>query len=306
MRLDKVIEGYFLARQNLSKSTIVSYQIHLNQFMEFVGADKDFGAVTSLDVRAYLNRLEQRGLTKSTRLRVWAVLSSLWTWAEKEIDAKHIIRGKVEKPVPEQIQIEPLAFEEVKALLHHAEYAAEWTTQKGRKVRSKRATAKRDKAIILTMVDCGLRASELCGLTIGDYDAKRGRIFIKYAKRNKKRIVYLGKTARSAIWRYMTERPDTREQDPLFATNTNRFLERNNLRHLLERIAEQAQVPNVHPHRFRHTFAVNFLRNGGNVFELQHMLGHERIETLQVYVKLAQTDIEVAQQKASPADNWRL
>ena len=74
----------------------------------------------------------------------------------------------------------------------------------------------------------------------------------------------------------------------------------------IERIAEKAHVPNVHPHRFRHTFAVNFLRNGGNVFDLQHMLGHERIETLQVYVKLAQTDIEVVQQKASPADNWRL
>ncbi len=59
-------------------------------------------------------------------------------------------------------------------------------------------------------------------------------------------------------------------------------------------------------HRFRHTFAVNFLRNGGNVLELQEMLGHERMDTVRIYAKLAEVDLQAAQQRSSVADNWRL
>ena len=54
------------------------------------------------------------------------------------------------------------------------------------------------------------------------------------------------------------------------------------------------------------TFAINYLRNGGNVLELARLMGHSRTETLQIYVDLAQTDLQDAQRRASPADNWRL
>ncbi|MCB0182650.1 MAG: site-specific integrase, partial [Caldilineaceae bacterium] len=75
--------------------------------------------------------------------------------------------------------------------------------------------------------------------------------------------------------------------------------------HMIVRLGERANVPGAGVHRFRHTFAVNFLRNGGNVFELQELLGHEDIKTLSVYIKLSEQDIDAAQ-RHSPADNWRL
>lgn len=62
----------------------------------------------------------------------------------------------------------------------------------------------------------------------------------------------------------------------------------------------------MHPHRFRHTFAITFLRNGGNTFALQKLLGHEELSTVLKYVKLAETDIKAAQAAASVVDNWRL
>lgn len=74
---------------------------------------------------------------------------------------------------------------------------------------------------------------------------------------------------------------------------------------MLDRLGEATGVRNVGAHRFRHTFAINFLRNGGSPLLLQELLGHERLETVRVYVKLAEQDID-AGAKHSPADNWRL
>lgn len=75
---------------------------------------------------------------------------------------------------------------------------------------------------------------------------------------------------------------------------------------MLAAVARNADVQKVHPHRFRHTFAITFLRNGGNVLALQRLLGHERLDTVNIYVKLAQTDLATAHRSASPADTWKL
>lgn len=75
---------------------------------------------------------------------------------------------------------------------------------------------------------------------------------------------------------------------------------------MIVNFAKRAGVKKANVHRFRHTFAVNFLRNGGNILALQDLLGHENMDTIRVYVKLAETDLRTAQRRASPADNWRI
>ena len=77
-------------------------------------------------------------------------------------------------------------------------------------------------------------------------------------------------------------------------------------RELLQRVGERAGVRKVHPHRFRHTFAVNFLLNRGNVFALQRILGHTSLEMVNRYLAIAQADIEQAHREASPVANWLL
>jgi integrase/recombinase XerD len=194
----------------------------------------------------------------------------------------------------------------VKGLLYACDFAAKWTSSKRLPAQSARPTGNRDRAILITLLDTGLRASELCKLTVKDYDPKTGRIGVKQGKGKKDRTVYLGTAARRVVWRYLADRPNAKPGEPLFATRELTHLDRDNLRHLIERTAERAGVEHANVHRFRHTFAINFLRNGGNLLELQRLLGHERLDTLHIYVQLAQSDLRAAQTMASPADNWKL
>ncbi len=81
---------------------------------------------------------------------------------------------------------------------------------------------------------------------------------------------------------------------------------RDALRQVIQWLGERAGVKKAHPHRFRHTFAISYLRAGGDVFTLQLMLGHSSLDMVQHYARLAELDVEAAHRKASPADNWHL
>lgn len=119
--------------------------------------------------------------------------------------------------------------------------------------------------------------------------------------------MYLGKTARHAVWRYLAEREDgTDPNAPLFTVRRGRAFNPGTLRHLIKNIAARAGVKKAYPHKFRHTFAITYLRSGGDVFTLQTLLGHGSLDMVRHYARIAQVDVEQAHRRASPVDNWRL
>ena len=83
-------------------------------------------------------------------------------------------------------------------------------------------------------------------------------------------------------------------------------MNRDHLLKSLRSIGRRAGIPKVNVHRFRHTFAINYLRNGGDPWSLQMMLGHSTMEMVKNYLALAQADLEKNHKIASPVDNWRL
>ena len=176
----------------------------------------------------------------------------------------------------------------------------------------RRPTGTRDRAMLLTLLDTGLRASELCALLIGDVDMKTGKVDVKHgaqggAKGGKGRVVYLGKAARRALWRYLATREDGEDpRAPLFLGKFDRPLSKETLRLLVKNLGKKAEVKKSHPHRFRHTFSITYLRSGGDLFTLQALLGHGSLDMVQRYAKIAQIDIQQAHRRASPADNWHL
>lgn len=305
MKIADAITGYFIDRAlELAETTQANYRHYFTLFAEFIG-DKDIETVTSRDVTRFLTHLsKQRGMSDRSVFDVRARLSSLWVWAGAELDIANVVTATA-KPKYKKPEIIPYTKHELTQLLQAAEHDRQYRARSGQIVRNKRPTVLRDKAIILTLVDTGTRATELCDLTVGDYDERRARLHVRHGKGDKGRFVIMGKRTQKALWRYLATRAGAKVDAPLFATGDGGHMSRSALLHMIQGAGKRSDIDGANVHRFRHTFAINFLRNGGNVFELQELLGHEDIRTLTNYVRMAEQDIDAAQ-RHSPADNWRL
>jgi integrase/recombinase XerD len=198
---------------------------------------------------------------------------------------------------------------EIKALLKACKYRKPAITKKRASFTMRRPTAARDEAIILLLLDTGVRAAEFCALSIEDLDLMSGKLQIKHgvkggAKGGGGRSVYLGKVSKKALWRYLEKHPYREDSEaPLFLSYRNGRMTPNSLRHLIKSLAGKMGIEKCHPHRFRHTFAISYLRSGGDVFTLQAILGHKSLEMTKHYARIAEVDLAEAHRKASPVDN---
>lgn len=184
MRLSVALNGYWLSKQlDFSPNTVAKYRRVFARLSAYLG-DVELERVATEDIRRFLIHLrENQGLGRRSVYDAWAVLSSLWTWAAGEFGIPHIIRGKMTAPGYTQRQIEPYSEAELRALLGAVAHQRAYTHRTGKRIQAKSPTALRDKAIVLTLLDSGLRVSELCALTLADYDAARGRFFQSWKKR---------------------------------------------------------------------------------------------------------------------------
>lgn len=198
---------------------------------------------------------------------------------------------KIAPPVSRPDQIKPFTPQQVNALLS---------------VTAKTKYPRRDEAIVRFLLDTGVRVSELCSLRMCDIDLMEGQAYV-LGKGNKKRMVCFGrKTARSlrAYLRYDERTPDQHVFLSERGLSAGAPFTRGGVLQLIERLGIKAGLQSVRcsPHTFRHTFAVEFLRNGGNVFSLKQILGHNGLQVTSRYVALAQADIQSQHRQFSPGD----
>ena len=303
--LSQALEGYFLDAhaRRLSPNTLDNYEWAFRKFERFLKRDPPFPSITSAESRAFQESLH--ALSKKSVRNVHSALSALWTWGVKEGVVEQNVVREVRPPKPERRAVIPFTKSDAQSMLSACDRSQGYVRPGKRRSDHGRPTALRDRAILKALVDTGLRATELCELRVTDADLKNRRITV-WGKGDKQRYVKIGPRATKAIWRYLATREDAGLKTPLFATANGMPMDRNNLRRMIKRLGERAGVPNAHPHRFRHTFAVNFLRNGGNIFALKQLLGHSSMKMVEEYLHLAQADIEKAHQDASPVENWLL
>ena len=150
-----------------------------------------------------------------------------------------------------------------------------------------------------------MRAAELCGIRTHHLDLKNHRLCV-FGMGSKERILPISPPTAMAIWKYLATRGDDAIGDRPFTTNTGHAHSRRALLELTYSLGDSAGIPNAHPHRFRHTFAINYLRNGGDAYTLQMLLGHSTREMVKSYLQLAHADAAKARRRASPVANWDL
>lgn len=306
--LSQAMIGYELAAtaRRLSPHTIADYKNTYRKFAAHIKADLPIAAITREQITQFL--ADQKTVTGKTLLNYHAGLSSLWSWAVSEKIVAANLLHLVDRPKVEQHDIQPLSEENIRAILSALLYSKPYVQPGKKEAKRKLKNADRDTAIVMLFLDTGIRVSELCALTISRVDLRSPNksISIRHGKGNKDRHIPISPRTSQTIWKYLSTRKTARADEPLFITEKNRPLDRTQVGRFLSKAGTRAGIEGVHPHQFRHTFAIFYLRNGGDIYTLQMILGHTTLDMVRVYLQIAEADVENAHRKASPVDNMHL
>lgn len=168
-------------------------------------------------------------------------------------------------------------------------------------------------AIVATLLDTGIRAGELRGLRLCDVDfgGEDLTVIPTTDKTRKGRTIGLGRRAKVELSRWWKryrhiERWDCGPTAPLFIMEDGTAYKRRSFQLLLTRLGQRAGVEHVHPHRFRHTFAILSLRHGMDPWTLQHTLGHTDMAMTKKYLAIVDTDVREKKRATSPLDKLKL
>jgi len=166
-------------------------------------------------------------------------------------------------------------------------------------------TGLRDWVIMQVLLDTGIRVEELINLRIADIDFKHNSITVVRGKGSKTRNVFFGKTTRKALQKYIVKVGLRNQDEYVFLNQDGGQLKKRTVQDSIAKYAQKAGIQGVRcsPHTFRHTFAKMFLMNGGNPYVLRDLLGHTTMNTVTIYLRLFNPDLEKKYQGKSPVDN---
>ncbi len=318
--MSQALQGYTISQRasDLSYSTVQLYIHQIKLLINYIGdievekIDSDlllqFAAYLRNDYKPVRPNGDIKPLAPSSIRINYLAIKSFFKWADQHLDVGRP-DSVLTKPRYKSPEVKPYDHDEVKRMLKACKYNKPTNPSNRKSFTTRRPSVKRDTAMVLLMLDTGLRAGEISRLDIGDVNIDNGELSIKpygTGRKTKPRTVYLGSKAHKAVWEYVISRVPYQSDHPLFISQNNKRLDRTGIRHLIVRMGDRANVENSYPHRFRHTFAIEFLRNGGDVFTLQRLLGHSSLRMVQQYLAIASADIKQAHKRASPADRWEL
>lgn len=288
-----------LEAENRTLNARMRYRLLIERFTEYMDDDKSLSlsALTIENARGFIRWLRVRPsvdkLTGATRklsamsVREYAsALKSFANFCVREELLPVDPLARLSLPTAVSRVVDPFTQDEVRAMLLAIESGP---------------FAQRNRAIIYMLLSTGMRASELCALKVSDVDlsGKRAKLLGKgskeryaYFDRPTQRQLALTNTNHHIVGvNTMVHSANGVTHVPLFTTKSGRPFTYRALYGLVHDWGEVAGIQDAHPHRFRHTFAVAFLRaHPGALFHLQQLLGHTQLEMTRRYAKLAETE----------------
>ncbi len=270
----------FLKRKNCSKHTVKNYMSTLKQFVLWV--DVPIEQVTHKTVLSFMDHLLDKRLKPKT---INCYLNSIrgfyeYLIEEEQVSISHPVkRGyslRLSRPLPRYLRDEdvPRLFNVI--------------------------TSKRDRAMFMLMLRCGLRVEEVAKLTMAALDLPRSQLFVYEGKGVKDRVVYLSNDAYKILVQYLKARPSSRAKR-VFLIERGRYkgkpIQVRGIQHRMQHYANKAGLK-VSCHQLRHTMATQLLNADADLVTIQDLLGHTRIKTTQRYCRVSNLKVQRDYHKA--------
>ncbi len=259
----------YLKRKNLSAHTVKNYLNRLKHFLVWLPVPVETAAAQH--VKHYLDLLLEKRMEPKTINEHLVAIRGFYSYLcdEEGIDVENpAVRGmalRLPKPLPR----------------HLRESEIELFLAVIRK--------KRDRALFIVMLRCGLRVEEAANLTLDTIDYQRNQIIVRSGKGSKDRTTYISNDAAGALASYLRVRQPTREQKVFLVekgTHKGKPLSVRGMQKRMEYYSSKSGV-SVSCHQLRHTMATQLLNAGADLVTIQELLGHSKIETTMRYSKLS-------------------
>ncbi|SDM47723.1 site-specific tyrosine recombinase XerD [Bacillus sp. OK048] len=291
--LEKFIE-FLMIEKRMAKNTLLSYERDLKSYLQYI---KHVEAIESLDqvqrvhIVQFLFFLKEQGKSAKTIARHVASIRAFHQYLLREHATNQDPTVLIEPPKSERSIPAVLSLEEVEKLLDISYGQGHFGL--------------RDKAMLELLYATGIRVSELIQFNIEHINLTMGFVHV-FGKKNKERIIPIGKTAAESLKRYIEDGrinfiAKNHTSDALFLNHQGKRLTRQGFWKILKKLAIEAGIENeLTPHTLRHSFATHLLENGADLKAVQEMLGHADISTTQIYTHVTKSRLKDVYSKFHP------
>ncbi len=289
--LDRFVTALWLER-GLSDNTCQAYKRDVKGLDRWLSEQgkSDVLAASESDIQAYLGARLAEGSSHRSISRLLSSLRSFYQYLVREGDiptdpTQHLERPKPSRPLPKS-----LSEAEVDRLLAAPDTAI--------------AVEHRDLAMLEVLYACGLRVSELVGLTLPQLSLNQGVVRV-LGKGGKERLVPLGEAAIEIVSDYIrSSRHDLlggKQSDVLFPSTRGTKMTRQTFWYRIKIYAQRASIDaSLSPHTLRHAFATHLINHGADLRVVQMLLGHSDLTTTQIYTHVARSRMQALHEKHHP------
>ncbi|MEX2300961.1 MAG: tyrosine-type recombinase/integrase [Bryobacterales bacterium] len=284
MHLVRLFETFTRERQflhNVTPKTLRWYECSWTAFGKHLPADLDAGELTNAHLKTATIALASNGLSAISVNTYTCCINAFLRWlADDGHTPKRLRIARLKEP----------ALRPVTLKAQHVRSVLKW--------QPKAREYKRLQVLMLLLLDCGLRISEALTLERSGVDFEQSTVSVM-GKGRKARTVPISNAMRKRLWVWLK----SHEHATVFPNREGGPLTERYVHHAMQRARDSigiAKGQRFFPHGLRHTFAVSYLRAGGDVFRLQRILGHSTLEMTRRYVHLQTADLTAVHDRFSP------